>query len=116
MGSPGARPLTLRLLGRASPPVAESFPGYATPVLAGIGKTVTPKPKSSGQRTAAARANAYTPQVGFGRYGTTGTHSDYADARHIADPNTRKTYGYTFETGPWVGNARDSFHPVSTFR
>ncbi|MGQ0774306.1 MAG: DUF4143 domain-containing protein [Pseudonocardiales bacterium] len=58
------------------------------------------------------RGRAYTPQTGFGLYGTTGTHSNYAYARHIADPNTRKTYGYTFETGPWVGNARDSFHPA----
>lgn len=58
------------------------------------------------------RGRAYTPQTGFGLYGTTGTHDDYAYARHIADPNTRKTYGYTFETGPWVGNARDSFHPA----
>lgn len=58
------------------------------------------------------RGRAYTPQTGFGLYGTTGTHSDYAYARHIADPNARKTYGYTFETGPWVGNARDSFHPA----
>lgn len=61
---------------------------------------------------AGVRGRAYTPQTGFGLYGTTGTHSDYAYARHIADPNTRKTYGYTFETGPWVGNARDSFHPA----
>jgi len=58
------------------------------------------------------RGRAYTPQTGFGLYGTTGTHSDYAYARHIADPALRKTYGYTFETGPWVGNARDSFHPA----
>lgn len=58
------------------------------------------------------RGRAYTPQTGFGLYGTTGTHSDYAYARHISDPNLRKTYGYTFETGPWVGNARDSFHPA----
>jgi len=58
------------------------------------------------------RGRAYTPQTGFGLYGTTGTHNDYAYARHIADPNTHKTYGYTFETGPWVGNVRDSFHPA----
>jgi hypothetical protein len=58
------------------------------------------------------RGRAYTPQTGFGLYGTTGTHDDYVYARHIADPNLRKTYGYTFETGPFVGNARDSFHPA----
>lgn len=57
------------------------------------------------------RSRAYTPQPGRGLYGTTGTHSDYAYGRHIADATQRKTYGYTFETGPWVGNARDSFHP-----
>jgi murein tripeptide amidase MpaA len=58
------------------------------------------------------RGRVYTPQTGFGLYGTTGTHSDYAYARHIADLTAHKTYGYTFETGPWVGNARDSFHPA----
>lgn len=63
------------------------------------------------QAIADVRGRAYTPQTGFGLYGTTGTHSDYAYARHIADPDAHKTYGYTFETGPWVGNARDSFHP-----
>ncbi len=64
------------------------------------------------QAIADVRGRSYTPQTGFGLYGTTGTHSDYAYARHIADSDTRKTYGYTFETGPWAGNARDSFHPA----
>lgn len=58
------------------------------------------------------RGRAYTPQSGVGLYPTTGTHSDYAYARHIADPAKRKVYGYTLETGPFVGNARDSFHPA----
>jgi murein tripeptide amidase MpaA len=61
---------------------------------------------------AAVRGRVYTSQPGIGLYPTTGTHSDYAYGRHIADPNLRKTFGYTFETGPWVGNVRDSFHPA----
>lgn len=61
---------------------------------------------------AAVRGRAYTPQTGVGLYPTTGTHSDYVYSRHIADPALRKVYGYTFETGPWVGNAADSFHPA----
>jgi murein tripeptide amidase MpaA len=58
------------------------------------------------------RGRAYTPETGFGLYGTTGTHSDYVYSRHIADPSVRKTYGYTIETGPWAGTVAESFHPV----
>jgi len=61
---------------------------------------------------AAVRGRAYTNQASIGLYPTTGTHGDYAYSRHIANPRLRKTFGYTFETGPWVGNARDSFHPA----
>lgn len=61
---------------------------------------------------AAVRGRTYTPQAGAALYPTTGTHSDYVYSRHIADPALRTVYGYTFETGPWVGNARDSFHPA----
>ena len=61
---------------------------------------------------AAVRGRVYTSQAGVGLYPTTGTHSDYVYSRHIADPSLRKTYGYTFETGPWVGNVRESFHPA----
>ncbi|MEX0658523.1 MAG: M14 family zinc carboxypeptidase, partial [Egibacteraceae bacterium] len=61
---------------------------------------------------AAVRGRTYTPQAGAALYPTTGTHGDYAYSRHIADPALRKVYGYTFETGPWAGNARDSFHPA----
>jgi murein tripeptide amidase MpaA len=57
------------------------------------------------------RGRVYTAQQGRGLYGTTGTNSDYAYGRHIADPAKRKTYGYTVETGPWQGNLPDSFHP-----
>jgi murein tripeptide amidase MpaA len=58
------------------------------------------------------RGRVYTSQPGIGLYPTTGTHGDYAYARHIADPSLRKTYGYTFETGPFVGDVRESFHPA----
>jgi murein tripeptide amidase MpaA len=57
------------------------------------------------------RGRVYTAEPGKGLYGTTGTNSDYAYGRHISDGTKRKTYGYTFETGPWMGNAPDSFHP-----
>jgi murein tripeptide amidase MpaA len=60
---------------------------------------------------AAVRGRVYTPQTGVTLYPTTGTHSDYAYSRHIADPTRRKVYGYTIETGPWAGNLPDSFHP-----
>ncbi|MET0522695.1 MAG: M14 family zinc carboxypeptidase [Jiangellaceae bacterium] len=58
------------------------------------------------------RGRSYTPQAGIALYPTTGTHSDYVYGRHIADPAKRKTYGFTIEAGPYVGNPRDSFHPA----
>lgn len=61
---------------------------------------------------AAVRGRHYTPQTSMQLYATTGTQSDYAYSRHIANPALRKTYGFTFETGPWVGNGPDSFHPA----
>ncbi|MFI6316492.1 M14 family zinc carboxypeptidase [Nonomuraea sp. NPDC050556] len=61
---------------------------------------------------AAVRGRVYKNQSGFDLYGTTGTHGDYAYSRHIANPAQRKVYGYTIEAGPFVGNARDSFHPA----
>jgi len=63
---------------------------------------------------AAVRGSHYTPQTGFGLYATTGSHEDYAYARHIADPSLPKTYGFTFETGPNLGTGREreSFHPA----
>jgi murein tripeptide amidase MpaA len=60
----------------------------------------------------AVRGRVYVRQPSVALYPTTGTHSDYAYSRHIANPNLRKTYGFTFETGPWVGTAPDSFHPA----
>jgi hypothetical protein len=60
---------------------------------------------------AAVRGRIYTGQPSVALYPTTGTHSDYAYSRHIADPQLRKVYGYTIETGPWAGTVADSFHP-----
>ncbi|HEY5882195.1 MAG TPA: M14 family zinc carboxypeptidase [Nakamurella sp.] len=60
---------------------------------------------------AAVRGRQYTPEPGMTLYPTTGTHSDYAWSRHIADPTLHRTYGYTIETGPSVGDVRESFHP-----
>lgn len=68
-----------------------------------------------GQRIVSAiqgvRGRVYTNEASIALYPTTGTAGDYAYSRHIADPKLMKTYGYTFETGPWVGNGPDSFHP-----
>ena len=58
------------------------------------------------------RGRSYTPQPGFDLYSTTGTHSDYVYSRHIADPSLRKTYAYTFETGPFQQSSAESFHPA----
>jgi murein tripeptide amidase MpaA len=60
----------------------------------------------------AVRGRTYTAQPVRALYATTGTSSDYVYSRHIANPALRKTYGFAFETGPWVGNLRDSFHPT----
>jgi murein tripeptide amidase MpaA len=62
---------------------------------------------------AAVRGRHYTPQTSFALYATTGSQSDYAYARHIANPSLNKTYGFTFETGPSIpNNAPESFHPA----
>jgi murein tripeptide amidase MpaA len=58
------------------------------------------------------RGRVYTSEPSIALYPTTGTQSDYAYSRHIANPKLRKTYGFTFETGPWAGNVADSFHPA----
>lgn len=57
------------------------------------------------------RGRTYTVQSGTALYPTTGTTSDYAYARHVANPALRKVYGFTFETGPWTGDAEESFQP-----
>src|SRR5262245_41270815 len=43
---------------------------------------------------------------------TTGTSSDYVYSRHIANPALRKTFAFAFETGPDVGDIRQSFQPM----
>jgi murein tripeptide amidase MpaA len=43
---------------------------------------------------------------------TTGTSTDYVYSRHILNPAARKTYGFSFETGPNTGNDRLSFQPT----
>jgi hypothetical protein len=58
------------------------------------------------------RGRVYTSEPSIALYPTTGTQSDYAYSRHIANSKLRKTYGFTFETGPWAGNIADSFHPA----
>ena len=60
---------------------------------------------------AAVRGRVYTPQASIALYPTTGTQSDYAYSRHIADPAKRKVFGYTLETGPSLPDVRESFHP-----
>ena len=57
---------------------------------------------------AAVRGRSYTNQPSVAVYPTTGTQSDYAYSRHIANSSLRKTYGYTFETGPLTGSAESS--------
>jgi hypothetical protein len=62
---------------------------------------------------AAVRGRHYTPETSFALYATTGTQSDYAYSRHIANAGLNKTYGFTFETGPSIpNNAPESFHPA----
>jgi murein tripeptide amidase MpaA len=61
---------------------------------------------------AAVRGRLYTNEPGVALYATTGTQSDYAYSRHIANSRLRKTYGFTFETGPWAGSALASFQPA----
>ena len=48
----------------------------------------------------------YTSEASVGLYPVAGAQSDYAYGRHIANSVIRKTYGFTLETGPWMGNAQ----------
>jgi murein tripeptide amidase MpaA len=57
------------------------------------------------------RGRRYTPQPGKDLYATTGTSKDYVYSRHIANSALRRTYGFTFETGPDTGNTKESYHP-----
>jgi hypothetical protein len=60
----------------------------------------------------AVRGRQYTVESSIQLYPTTGTQSDYAYSRHLANAALEKTYGFTFETGPWAGTIQDSFHPM----
>lgn len=57
------------------------------------------------------RGRSYVSKPSLDLYATTGTFDDYVYSRHIANPALGKTYGFTFETGPWTGDARTAFHP-----
>lgn len=57
------------------------------------------------------RGRRYTVQQGTQLYPTTGTSSDYAFSRHVADPAKRKVFGFTFETGPQAATVEESFQP-----
>lgn len=57
------------------------------------------------------RGRTYVVEYGTDLYETTGTTSDYAYGRHVSNSELRKTYGFTFETGPWRGSALASFQP-----
>lgn len=59
----------------------------------------------------AVRGRQYTPETALALYPTTGTQSDYAYSRHIADSSLYKTYGFAFETGPAAATADEAFHP-----
>ncbi|HWM65160.1 MAG TPA: M14 family zinc carboxypeptidase [Steroidobacteraceae bacterium] len=60
----------------------------------------------------AVRGRQYTVEPSIQLYPTTGTQGDYAYSRHLANAAYEKTYGFTFETGPWAGTVQDSFHPM----
>jgi hypothetical protein len=64
---------------------------------------------------AAVRGRNYNPKPIFQVYpgGATGSASDYVYSRHIANPALHKTYGFAFETGPFVLNNANSFHPAN---
>ena len=94
--------------------------GTCAPISApGYGEYIDPRDlarfETVGQRiveaVAAVRGRTYTREPGFSLYGTTGTLSDYAYARHIATPGAQKTYGFTIECGPWQGSVLKSFQP-----
>lgn len=57
------------------------------------------------------QGSVYTVEPSISLYPTTGINPDYAYSRHIADQGAQKTYGWTIETGPWLGSALESFQP-----
>lgn len=103
---------------------AQRFTGLPTGTCAPIGvpgyqEYITPQDllrfQTVAQRIvdaiAAVRGRVYNPQTGRTLYATTGTQSDYAYSRHLANATLRKTYGFTFETGPRADTVENSFHP-----
>ena len=95
--------------GTCTPSIPASYAEYMEPIDEQRFTTVAGRIATSIQ---AVRGRTYTPKTGRALYPTTGTHSDYAYSRHIANPAVRKTYGFTFETGPWAGSDPASFHPA----
>ena len=65
-----------------------------------------PLPAASSTTWPPCAAATTRPQTSLALYATTGTQSDYAYSRHIANPSLNKTYGFTFETGPGCATAR----------
>jgi murein tripeptide amidase MpaA len=89
--------------------------GTCAPIAtAGYQEYITPQDlqrfQTVGSRTVAAiaavRGRIYTSEASVGLYPVAGAQSDYAYGRHIANSVIRKTYGFTLETGPWMGNAQ----------
>ncbi len=89
--------------------IPASYAEYMTPVDLRRFQTVAGRIVDD---IAAVRSRRYTPEPSVTLYPTTGSQSDYAYGRHIADPARYKTYGFTFETGPSLGDVRESFHPA----
>lgn len=63
----------------------------------------------------AVRGRNYTPESIRALYATTGTSADYVYSRHIANSTLRKTYGFSFETGPPVLNDDGSLNEPKSF-
>lgn len=61
----------------------------------------------------AVRGQNYVLKSVYQVYGgtTSGTSSDYVWSRHIGNPTLRRTLGFSFETGPNVGDILLSFQP-----
>jgi len=94
--------------GTCSPIPDASYSEYIDPVdllkLQSVGTQIA-------SDVAKVRSHTYLLQPSFALYPTTGTNPEYAYSRHIADKGAHKTYGWTIETGPFIGDAADSFHP-----
>ena len=99
-------------------PAVGHLPAPGRPRLEGVHGPPRPaavqdRGPAGGRRHRRRAGRVYTAQAGIALYPTTGTHSDYAYARHIASPGKRKVYGYTIETGPQAATLEESFHPAN---